>query len=57
MSIFVAAFIGALIVMSIVILFANKVKNITTLLIIGIMTGYVCSGITNVLQSFAIVIN
>lgn len=53
MSIFVAAFIGALIVMSIVILFANKVKNITTLLIIGIMTGYVCSGITNVLQSFA----
>lgn len=53
MSIFVAAFIGALIVMSIVILFANKVRNITTLLIIGIMTGYVCSGITNVLQSFA----
>ena len=53
MSIFVAAFIGALIVMSIVILFANKVKNITILLIIGIMTGYVCSGITNVLQSFA----
>ncbi|MGX8154777.1 FecCD family ABC transporter permease [Clostridioides difficile] len=46
-------FVGALIVMSIVILFANKVKNITTLLIIGIMTGYVCSGITNVLQSFA----
>lgn len=53
MSIFVAAFIGALIVMSVVILFASKVKNITTLLIIGIMTGYVCSGITNVLQSFA----
>ncbi|MGO0883670.1 FecCD family ABC transporter permease [Clostridioides difficile] len=53
MSIFIAAFAGALIVMSIVILFASKVKNITTLLVIGIMTGYVCSGITNILQSFA----
>lgn len=53
MSIFIAAFVGALIVMSIVILFASKVKNITTLLVIGIMTGYVCSGITNILQSFA----
>lgn len=49
MSIFVVVFIGVLIVMFIVILFVNKVKNIIIFLIIGIMIGYVCSGIINVL--------
>lgn len=53
MSIFTAAFIGALLIMLIVILFASKVNNITTLLVIGMMTGYACSGITSFLKTFA----
>lgn len=53
MSIFTAAFIGSLIIMAIVILFASKVNNITTLLVIGMMTGYACSGVTSFLKAFA----
>lgn len=53
MSIFTAAFIGSLLIMIIVLLFASKVKNITTLLVIGMMTGYACSGVTSFLKAFA----
>lgn len=47
------AFLGSLIVMAIVILFAGKVKNVVTLLVIGMMVGYLCSGVTSVLTAFA----
>lgn len=52
-SMFFAAFCGSLIVMAIVIIFARKVKNVVTLLVIGLMTGYICSGVTNILTVFA----
>ncbi|WP_392486531.1 FecCD family ABC transporter permease [Haloimpatiens sp. FM7315] len=52
-SMFIAAFCGALIVMVIVIIFASKVKNVVTLLVIGLMTGYICSGVTKILTIFA----
>ncbi len=48
-----AAFIGAYGVMVIVIAVASKVKNGITLLIVGLMMGYLCHAITSVLTALA----
>lgn len=53
MFLFAGAFTGAMVVMAIVILAARKVRSIITLLIIGMMAGYVCSAATSLLTSFA----
>lgn len=50
---FLAAFIGSVIVMTIVLSISHKVKNIVTLLVIGLMTGYLASAITSILIAFA----
>ena len=50
---FTGAFIGALLIMSVVCIAAKRVKSITTLLIIGIMAGFICSAGTSMLTSFA----
>lgn len=50
---FTAALIGSLSVTFIVVMFAGKVKNVVTLLVIGIMVGYICSGVTSFLIAFA----
>ena len=50
---FTGSFIGAMVVMAIVIFASQKVKSVTTLLIIGMMMGYVCSAITSVLTVLA----
>ncbi|MFD3158177.1 iron chelate uptake ABC transporter family permease subunit [Haloimpatiens sp. FM7330] len=50
---FFSAFFGSLLVMLLVLLVARKVKNTSTLLIIGLMIGYVCSAITHFLVTFA----
>ncbi|BDR72514.1 iron ABC transporter permease [Clostridium tetani] len=47
------AFLGSLLVMMLVVVFAIRVKYIITLLIIGIMVGYICSAVTNILTAFA----
>lgn len=47
------AFLGSLLVMLLVVAFAMRVKNTITLLIIGIMVGYICSAVTNILTAFA----
>jgi iron complex transport system permease protein len=47
------AFTGAIIVMSALIFAAHRVKNIVTLLIIGLMCGYLCSAGTGILSAFA----
>lgn len=49
----IGSFLGAILVMLLVIFAAQKVKNVTTLLIIGLMFGYVCSAATNLLIAFA----
>ena len=49
----VAAFIGAMLVTIIMLLFSIKIKSSTTLLIIGIMVGYLCSSATGLLSTFA----
>lgn len=51
--IFAAAFSGAFLITSIVVFAAGKVRSILTLLIIGIMCGYLCSAVTSILSSFA----
>lgn len=50
---FIGAFIGAMLVMMIVLFASRKVKSIITLLIIGMMAGYVCSAATSILTAFA----
>ncbi|MBR5735405.1 MAG: iron ABC transporter permease [Bacteroidales bacterium] len=49
----VAAFIGAAVVLAIIILFARKVNNNVMLLIIGIMVGYVASSVISILNYHA----
>ncbi len=53
MVLFLGAFMGAMLIMAVVVLAAKKVKNVTTLLIIGIMAGFICSAMTSILTSFA----
>ena len=50
---FIGAFAGAMAVMLIVLLAATKVRSIITLLIIGLMAGYLCGATTSVLSAFA----
>lgn len=52
-ALFLGAFLGAMLVMVVVIFASQKVKSITTLLIIGLMMGYVCSAGTSVLKVLA----
>lgn len=52
-SILLGAFIGASIVLSLLLLFSSMVRNGTMLLIIGIMVGYLASSAISVLNFFA----
>jgi len=51
--IFLSAFLGAAAVMLLSVLVASKVKNVITLLVIGLMIGYIASAATTVLVTFA----
>lgn len=53
MGMFIGSFIGAMLVMLLVLLVSQRVKSVTTLLIIGLMLGYVCSAATSVLTALA----
>lgn len=53
MFLFSGAFIGSMIVMLTVVFATKRVKNVTTLLIIGIMAGFICSAVTSILTAFA----
>lgn len=53
MGLFGGAFLGAMLVMVVVVFAAQKVKNITTLLIIGMMAGFICNAFTSILTAFA----
>ncbi len=52
-SMVMASFIGSLISMGFVLLCAGKTKNMAILLVIGIMIGYICSAITDLIITFA----
>jgi iron complex transport system permease protein len=48
-----AAFLGALIILALIIFVANRISNVVTVLIIGIMVGYTVSAVVGVLQFFS----
>ncbi|NWK11266.1 iron ABC transporter permease [Clostridium cadaveris] len=50
---FLGALIGSLVVMMLILAFASKLKNITTLLIVGTMLGYLCSSLIGFLVAFS----
>lgn len=49
----VSAFFGAMLAMGFVLIISVKVKNMSILVVCGIMTGYICSAITDLLITFA----
>ncbi len=49
----VAAFAGSLLITMIVLLFSQRVRNMSMLLVIGIMVGYICSAVTDFCVTFA----
>lgn len=53
MGMFAGSFVGAMLVMVLIIVVSQRVKSVTTLLIIGMMLGYVCSAATSVLTALA----
>ena len=48
-----AAFAGSLLITSLVLLFSQKVRNMSMLLVIGIMVGYICGAVTDFCVTFA----
>lgn len=52
-AMFIGSFLGAMVVMTAVIFASQRVKSVTTLLIIGLMFGYVCSAATSFLTALA----
>lgn len=48
-----AAFIGSMITMGFVLALSGKIKNMSLLVVIGIMIGYICSAITDFCVTFA----
>ena len=48
-----AAFVGAMLAMGFVLIISVKVKNMSILVVCGIMTGYICSAVTDLLVTFA----
>lgn len=49
----IAAFIGALIVTSFVLAVSSKIRHMSILIVCGVMVGYICSAITELVISFA----
>ncbi|MBQ9814752.1 MAG: iron ABC transporter permease [Lachnospiraceae bacterium] len=49
----IAAFLGSMLSMFIVLAFSGKIKNMSMLLVIGIMISYICSAVTDFLINFA----
>jgi iron complex transport system permease protein len=49
----VAAFIGALISMGFVLILSNRVQGMSMLVVSGVMIGYICSAITELIVTFA----
>lgn len=53
MGMVIAAFIGSLIATSFVLLISGKVKNMSVLVVCGILVGYICSSVTDLMVTFA----
>lgn len=53
LTLILAAFIGSLLITSVVLLFSQKMKNMSMLLVIGIMVSYICGAVTDFCITFA----
>ncbi len=53
LTLILAAFLGSLLITSVVLLFSQKVHNMSMLLVIGIMVGYICGAATDFCVTFA----
>lgn len=53
MTLIAAAFLGALLSMGFVLIMAGKVKRMSMLIVSGIMIGYICSAVTELVVTFA----
>ncbi|MCF0141827.1 MAG: iron ABC transporter permease [Parasporobacterium sp.] len=52
-TLILAAFAGSLLITMLVLLFSQRVKNMSLLLVVGIMVGYICSAVTDFCVTFA----
>ena len=52
-ALIIAAFVGSLISIGFVLLFARRIRNMAILLVAGIMIGYICSAATDFIVTFA----
>ena len=52
-TLIVAAFLGAMISMGFVLLMSRKVNNMSMLVVSGVMIGYICSAVTELVVTFA----
>ena len=52
-TLILAAFLGSLMITMIVLLFSQRIRNMSMLLVIGIMVGYICSAVTDFCVTFA----
>ncbi|MDD3277422.1 MAG: iron ABC transporter permease [Lachnospiraceae bacterium] len=52
-TLIIAAFIGSLISIGFILLISRRIKHMATLLVAGIMIGYICSAITDFVITFA----
>ena len=52
-ALIVAAFVGAMISMGFVLLMSRRVKNMSMLVVSGVMIGYICSAVTELVITFA----
>jgi len=53
MTLVIAAFAGSLLITALVLLFSQKVRNMSMLLVIGIMVSYICGAVTELCITFA----
>lgn len=49
----ISAFIGSMLSMFFILLFSNRIKSMSMLLVIGIMISYICSAVTDFMINFA----
>ena len=52
-TLIIAAFIGSMLSIGFILLLARKIRNMATLLVGGIMIGYICSAVTDFVVTFA----
>ncbi len=52
-ALIIAAFIGSLLCMGAILLVSNKLKSMAMLVLCGVMIGYICSAITDIVVAFA----